>query len=72
MPDTTINALCASVWNIDTRKALKKPKNPANNKIEFRYNELANVINEKAKVNPRYGSVVRARDNNIGICSPHV
>ena len=55
-----------------TRNALKKPKKPAYIKIEFKYNELATAIKQKASVIPLYGSVVKARDKRMGICCPQV
>tara|TARA_Y100000589_G_C26994993_1_gene564241 strand:- start:32 stop:148 length:117 start_codon:yes stop_codon:yes gene_type:complete len=37
---------------METRNAPKKPKNPAIISIEFKYNELATAIRQKASVRP--------------------
>jgi hypothetical protein len=70
--DMTIKALCAFVSNIDTKNALKNPTNPTIIMREFNENEPATARIQKASKNPLQGSVVNARDNNIGVLSLHV
>jgi len=50
-----------------TKNAEKKPKKAVVNTLLLNVNEPAIANRQYDKVNPRHGSVVNARDNNIGI-----
>lgn len=65
-----MSASCVvGVVNIDTRKAHKKPRNPAISKIERKKKLLANANIENESKKPLYGSEVSALDRRIGVCS---
>jgi hypothetical protein len=57
------------VVNMDTRKAHKKPRNPAIKITDCRKKELTNAATQNERRKPRYGSDVRALDNRIGVCA---
>ena len=61
------------VSNMDTRNAEKNPKNAVVKTLLLIVNEAAIDRRQYPRVIPLHGSVVSARDNNIGINgSPHV
>ena len=58
---------------METKNAEKNPKNAVVKTLLLIVNENAIATREYDRVIPRHGSVVNARDNNIGIKGlPHV